>query len=90
MHSIGEVVKQFEFDVPRLQHPIKGKIVKYVSADGGTAKYTWSISYHYSPGGGVYHPSVITSSTLEEAVMNFRAYAQGFVADHEVEPNDTF
>jgi hypothetical protein len=46
MHSIGEVVKQFEFHVAPLQHPIKGKIVR--SGDGKD-QYTWSISHHYRP-----------------------------------------
>jgi hypothetical protein len=91
MHSIGEVVKQFEFDVPPLQHPIKGKIVKYISEDG-KASYHWSISHHYRPssGAGVYFPSIVTATSSGEAEQHFRAYAQSFVPDFEVKPNEEF
>jgi hypothetical protein len=41
MHSIGEVVKQFELHVPPLEHAIKGKIVKYTD-ENGIAAYDWS------------------------------------------------
>ena len=89
MHSIGEVVKQFEFHVAPLQHPIKGKIVR--SGDGKD-QYTWSISHHYRPteGAGLYFPSRVTTSSLEETETEFRAYAESFVPDHEVKPNDNF
>ena len=92
MHSIGEVVKQFEFDVPALRHPIKGKIVKYTSANG-KSRYHWSISHHYKPtasAAGVYFPSHVTDDSLEEAEMSFRAYAGNFVPDYEVIPSDGF
>jgi hypothetical protein len=91
MHSIGEVIKQFEFDVPHLRHPIKGKIVKYVSEDG-EVHYSWSISHHYKPTAraGVYFPSRVTSPSLEEAEALFRAYAQSFVPDFEVELSADF
>jgi hypothetical protein len=70
MHSIGEIVKQFQFDVPLLSYPIKGKIVKDVYTKG-VIRYTWSISHHYKPsaGAGVYFPSVLTSDSLEEWVF---------------------
>jgi len=91
MHSIGEVVKQFEFYVPGLQHPIKGKIVNRIS-EGGKADYTWSISHHYKfkDEAGVYHPSTVTFDSLEEAETLFRTYAQHFVADFEVRANEDF
>jgi hypothetical protein len=91
MHSIGEIVKQFQFDVPLLSYPIKEKIVKDISTNGGI-RYTWSISHRYTPtaGAGVYFPSVLTSDSLEEAEMNFRAYAESFVPDYEVRANDYF
>ncbi len=51
MHSIGEIVKQFQFDVRELPYPIKGKIVKNTSAKG-EGKYTLLISHHYKPSVG--------------------------------------
>lgn len=91
MHSIGEGLKQFEFHVPPLPHVIKGKIVKYLSGDG-KAEYTWSISHHYSgrSGANIYRPDHRTSPSLEEAEMDFRAYAESFVPDHKVEPVEGF
>jgi len=55
MHSIGEVVRQFDFYAEPMFQPIKGKIVRYTS-DSGDVQYRWSISHHYkpSPGAGVY------------------------------------
>ena len=91
MHSIGEIVKQFEFLVYELPHPIKGKIVKYVK--DGVTSYTWSISHHYKPSAsaaGVYFPSHVTDRTLEEAEMSFRAYAESFVPDYEVVASELF
>jgi hypothetical protein len=89
MHSIGEIVKQFEFHVPQLRHAIKGKIVKSVSEDG-EANYSWSISHHYQPaaGAGVYFPSHLTCPSLGEAEALFRAYAQSFVPNYKVTPNE--
>jgi hypothetical protein len=91
MHLIGEVLKQFELHVPPLRHAIKGKIVKYISADG-EAQYVWSISHHYkgASGAGVYYPSRVSSPSLGEAEVNFRAYAESFVPDYEVKPNEGF
>jgi len=92
MHSIGEVVKQFEFHVPPLLHRIKGKIVKYTSAEGEVS-YHWSISHYYKPSegaAGVYFPSHVTDSSLEHAEMSFRAYAENFVPDYEVVAHDGF
>jgi hypothetical protein len=91
MHSIGEVLKQFEFHVPPLPHVIKGKIVKYLTGDG-KAQYVWSISHHYSgvSGAGVYFPSRVTSPSLEEAEEDFRAYAESFVPDYQVKSNEGF
>ena len=91
MHTIGEVIKQFEFNVPPLPHAIKGKIVKYLSADGET-QYVWSISHHYKgrSGAGVYYPSRVSNPSLEEAEEDFRAYAESFVPDYEVKPNKGF
>ena len=92
MHSIGEVVKQFEFLVSELPYAIKGKIVKNVSPDGETS-YTWSISHHYKPSanaGGVYFPSHVTSRSMEEAEMDFRAYAEHFVPNYEVVASELF
>lgn len=91
MHLIGEVVRQFEFYVPPLSHAIRGKIVKYLSEDG-RARYTWSISHHYGgrSGAGVYFQGYLTSPSLDEAEMDFRAYAESFVPDDEVKPNEDF
>jgi hypothetical protein len=91
MHLIGEVVKQFEFHVSPLPYPIKGKIVKHTSGDGKD-QYTWSISHHYQPSGGarVYFPSRRTTDSLEDAEGLFRAYAESFVPDYEVEPCEGF
>lgn len=91
MHSIGEVVKQFELHVPPLLYAIKGKIVKYSSRDG-KVEYTWSISHHYSgrSGAGIYYPDHRSSPTLEGAEEDFRAYAESFVADYKVEPCEGF
>jgi hypothetical protein len=84
MHSIGEVVKQFEFHVSQLPHAIKGKIVKDTSGDGKN-RYTWSISHHYH---GLF-PSRVTSDSLEEAEALFRAYAENFVPE-QVERSEGF
>jgi hypothetical protein len=92
MHTIGKVIKQFEFHASPLSHAIKGKIVKYVST-GGDAQYDWSISHHYkgSPSAiGVYYPSRVSSRSLEEAEADFRAYAESFVPDYEVTRNEGF
>ena len=92
MHSIGEVVKQFEFHVPTLRHVIKGKIVKY-TPDDGEVYYHWSISHHYKPAAGavgVYFPSRVSGRSLDEAEMDFRAYAEIFVPDYEVIANECF
>jgi hypothetical protein len=91
MHSIGEVIKQFEFNVPPLSHPIKGKIVKHLSGDG-KANYTWSISHYYRgvSGAGIYFPTRVTSPSPEEAEEDFRAYAESFVPDHGVKFNEGF
>jgi hypothetical protein len=91
MHLIDEVVKQFEFDVPPLPHPIKGKIVKHTSGDGKD-QYTWSISHHYRPTarGGVWFPGHVMTDSLEDAEEDFRAYAESFVPDYEVKPNKEF
>jgi hypothetical protein len=92
MHSIGEVVKQFELHVPPLSHAIKGKIVKYTEQNGEAA-YEWSISHHYKPtssAGGVYYPSTRSLRTLEDAEQLFRAYAESFVPDYEVVACDGF
>jgi len=90
MHSIGEVVKQFEFYAEPLQEPIKGKVVKYPSRDG-IPRYRWSISYHYrpTPGAGIYYPTRDTESSLKMAEMDFRTYAERFVPDQAV-PNDHY
>ncbi len=89
MHLIGEVVKQFEFHVSPLPYAIKGKIV---TSGDGKDRYTWSISHHYRPSEGacVYFPSRVTSPSLEEAEEDFRAYAESFVPDYEVEPSEGF
>lgn len=91
MHSIGEIVKQFEFHVPPLPHAIKGKIVKYADKNGTTA-YEWSISHYYRQlaGAGVYFPSKAKAQTLEVAEQDFRAYAESFVPDYEVVACDGF
>jgi len=91
MHSIGEVVKQFEFDAEPLTHPIKGKIVRYTSEDGDV-HYRWSIRHHYKPaaGAGVYFPSVLTASSLEDAENHFSLYAGSFVATFEVKRNENY
>lgn len=86
MHSIGEVVKQFELHVWLLEHAIKGKIVKYRD-DAGNGTYEWSISHHYRPSAGaqVYYPSARRTETIEEAELLFRAYAESFMQDYEVD-----
>jgi hypothetical protein len=92
MHSIGEIVKQFEFHVSPLLHPIKGNIVKYVS-DNGETSYTWSISHFYKPSANaatVYCPSATSGGSLKEVEMTFRAYAEFFVPGFEVRGNDCF
>ena len=90
MHSIGEVLAQFEFYVEPLPHSITGKIVKF--ADRGMDQYRWSISHHYKPsaGAGVYFPSRLTSRSVEDAEADFRAYAESFVPDYDVKPNENY
>lgn len=92
MHSIGEVVKQFEFDVPPLRDRIKGKIVRYISKDDEVT-YTWSISHWYRPSakaGSVYVPSSTTGRSLQDTEALFRSYAEAFTPEFEVAPNTYF
>jgi len=91
MHSISEVIKHFEINVPSLPHPVKGKIVRNVSEDNDIS-YTWSISHYYKPsaGAGIYFPSHVTSRSLEDAEQDFRAYAESFVSTYEVRANERF
>jgi hypothetical protein len=90
MLPISEVVKKFELYVNGPPHTIKGKITKSVVK--GQPQFTWHISHNYKPtaGAGVYYPSLITVSSLEEAETLFQIYAQSFVTDHEVKANEYF
>ena len=84
-------MKQYEFEVENMRHPVRGKIVKHVSNDGSES-FTWSISHHYLPsvGAGVYFPSNLTTDNLEETEALFQMYAINFTAAHQVEKNEDF
>jgi hypothetical protein len=91
MHAIGEVVKLYEVDVAGLEFPVRGKIIRYTSGEQTT--YRWAISHHYKPSAqaaGIYYPSRVTERTLEDAEIDFRAYAEHFVPDYEVRANENF
>jgi hypothetical protein len=90
MAVVSEVVKQFYVYVEGLNHAVAGKITK--STIGGEPCFTWHISHHYKPtaSAGVYYPSEVTTSSLEDTECLFRAYAESFVADHQVVANQYF
>ena len=73
-----ELIKQFAYEVEGLDYEVQGYVYRINNEEG--THYHWDISHLYQPSetAGVYHPSVITAETAEEAERLLDAYAMSF------------
>ena len=72
-----EILKQYEYEVEGLDHPVRARIIKTESVD---SPYCWEISHHYKPteSAGVYYPSTRCCKSVEEAEFLLETYARSF------------
>ena len=83
-----EILKQYEYEIEGLDHPVRARIVKAESVP----PYCWQISHYYKgskSAGTPYYPSVRCYGSMQEAEESLEHYARSFT-NIDVEPSGKF
>ena len=84
-----EILKQYEYKIEGLDHPVRARIIKTESVPPA---YCWQISHYYKgseSAGTPYDPSPRYYGSMQEAEESLEHYARSFT-NIDVVPSDEF